>query len=60
MEVNAFRSFPALQQFVSDENIELKRVLLDTTSLEIYDPMSLETPGATFYVFFEHKKDVLI
>ena len=60
MEVNAFSSLLALQQFISDESIEIKRVLLDTTTSEIYDPMSLETPGAKFYVFFEHKKDVLI
>ena len=60
MEVNAFRSFPALQRFISDENIEIKRVLLDTTSSDIYDPMSLETLSAKFYIFFEHKKDVLI
>ena len=60
MEVNAFRSFSALQHFLLDEGIEIKRVLLDPASSEIYDPMSLETPSAKFYVFFEYKKDVLI
>ena len=60
MEVNAFRSFSSFQQFISDENIEIKRVLLDTTSSEIYDPMSIETPSAKFYIFFEHKKEVLM
>ena len=58
--MSAFRSFSALQHFLLDEGIEIKRVLLDIASSEIYDPMSLETPSAKFYVFFERKKDVLI
>ena len=60
MEVSAFGSLATLQQFISNEDIEIKRVLLDATSSDKYDPMSLETPDAKFYVFFEHKKDVVI
>lgn len=60
MDVNAFSTLATLSQFIANEDIEIKRVLLDTTSSEIYDPMSLETPDAKFYVFFEHKKEAVV
>jgi len=59
MELKAFSRFHSLQQFLKDERILIKRVLLESHDSGVYNHMSINTEPITFYVFYENKQYIL-